>query len=308
MSLKIDGEKCAVCKAYLFQDDDIVYCPECGAPHHRECYNSLGHCGLQELHGTDDQYKKTVELDPDESQDNTINMITCEICGEEYDSSEDKCPSCNAPNISKMGGRFISFDFFGGVPSNTDLGNGVTAEEAKQFVVSNTHRYIPKFLKFKQGKKISWNWLAFLVPSAWLLSRKMYLLGIVTAAVQVALSILTIPFVAATNQLDLSAARNSFEMATLIMDNMSVIGESVLYTATIGSFLNTIISVLLAIFGDYIYRNRVITKVNEIKRNNTIIDEELQKKGGVNFIAAILGYFAVSELPGIIAYAVGLLR
>ena len=60
MSLKTEGVTCARCHAYLFPEDDIVYCPVCGAPHHRECYNELGHCALEELHGTDKQYDKAV--------------------------------------------------------------------------------------------------------------------------------------------------------------------------------------------------------------------------------------------------------
>lgn len=30
--------------------EDIVVCPDCGAPHHRECYQRLGHCALIENH------------------------------------------------------------------------------------------------------------------------------------------------------------------------------------------------------------------------------------------------------------------
>lgn len=307
MSLEIKGEKCAVCSAYLFEEDDVVYCPECGAPHHRECYNSLGHCGLYEFHGTENQYKKP-ETDTEQVNDlSTHATTTCTMCGENYDSDSYSCPSCNAPNISKMGGHIVSIDLMGGVSPKTDLGNGVTAEEAKKFVSTNSHRYIPKFLKFKNGKKASWNWFAFLTPCGWLFSRKMYLLGCIVGAIQVALSMLTIPFAAATNQLDLSAAKNSYEIALIVMDNISLIGENVIYTASIGSFLNTLLAVLLAIFADYIYRNRVISSVSDIKKNGVDIEESFLKKGGVNFIVAVIGYFAVNELPTIIAYAMGLL-
>ena len=49
MSLNTEGVSCVRCHAYLFPEDDIVYCPVCGAPHHRECYNQLGHCALEEM-------------------------------------------------------------------------------------------------------------------------------------------------------------------------------------------------------------------------------------------------------------------
>ena len=52
MNNETERLKCSVCHAYLFDDDDTVYCPVCGAPHHRECYNGLGHCAFEEAHGT----------------------------------------------------------------------------------------------------------------------------------------------------------------------------------------------------------------------------------------------------------------
>ncbi len=307
MSLEIKGEKCAVCSAYLFEEDDIVYCPECGAPHHRDCYNSYGKCGLSQLHGTENQYKK-VEIQQHNTEETKTEMLTtCAVCGEDYNSQLNSCPSCNAPNISRMGGHVFSIDLLGNVPPETDLGNGVKAAEAKKFVATNSHRYIPKFLKFKNGKILSWNWLAFLTPSGWLFSRKMYLLGSIIAAIQIAFSMLTIPLVAATNQLDLSTAKNSYEIALIIIDNISLIGENVLFTATAGSFLNFGLMILCAVFGDYIYRKRVISSISEIKKKDADIDMMFQKKGGVSFIAAIIGYFVVNELPTIIAYAAGLL-
>ena len=59
-------KSCVVCHAYLFEEDDVVYCPECGAPHHRECYINLGRCGLAEAHGTENQYDKLKREEPEE--------------------------------------------------------------------------------------------------------------------------------------------------------------------------------------------------------------------------------------------------
>lgn len=311
MSLKINGEKCAVCKAYLFEEDDVVYCPDCGAPHHRDCYNSIGHCGLEEFHGTENQYKKpepVKEAESREAEPVQSRIITCGMCGEKYETTEDFCPNCNTPNVTRVGGgRFVAFDFLGGVPANTDLGNGVTANEAKKFVASNTHRYIPKFLSFKKGKKASWNWLAFLTPCGWLMSRKMYLLGAVIGALEVAFTLLSVPLTAALNQLDTSSARGSVELANLILENISTIGVTAIYAAAIGGFLSIALSVIIATFGDFIYRNRVISKVSEIKLESDDKAEDYRKKGGVSLLAAVLGYFAVSYLPTIIAYTLGML-
>ena len=304
MSLDIGKEKCAVCGAYLFEEDDVVHCPECGAPHHRECYLSLGHCGLEHLHGTDNQYKKAEPQK--ETEPEVEEQVFCGMCGAKYQATQKSCPNCNAPNMAKMNSHVISFDLMGGVSDDTDLGEGVTAKEAKQFVVGNTHRYLPKFLKFKHGKKASWNWLAFLTPCGWLLSRKMYLLGAIIGAVQVALTMLSLPLNAALSQLDLSQVNGYFEIVNLIRDNISVIGWQSIIAAALGSLLGTLVMVLFGVFGDYIYRNKVISDIAEIKKSDLDQEEAFRKKGGVSFFIGVLGYFAVQELPTIIAYTLGM--
>lgn len=47
---------CPVCSKPLSDPYDVVCCPECGAPHHRECWSNLGRCGYSELHGTSEQW------------------------------------------------------------------------------------------------------------------------------------------------------------------------------------------------------------------------------------------------------------
>ena len=44
------GYRCPVCGKAFAQGDDVVVCPDCGAPHHRECYRSLGRCAYEEKH------------------------------------------------------------------------------------------------------------------------------------------------------------------------------------------------------------------------------------------------------------------
>lgn len=44
--------KCPVCNKQFKEGDDIVVCPECGTPHHRECYEQEEHCFYQDKHYT----------------------------------------------------------------------------------------------------------------------------------------------------------------------------------------------------------------------------------------------------------------
>lgn len=308
MSLNISGEKCVICSAYLFPEDDVVYCPECGAPHHRDCYNSIGRCGLEEYHGTENAYKRPTEQKQEKSESENVRYIVCGMCGEKYDAQENECPNCNTPNITKAGGRFITFDFLGGVPGDTDLGNGVTADEAKQFVASNTHRYIPKFVDFKRGRKVSWNVFAFLTPCGWLMSRKMYLLGGIVGALEIALLLLFMPFANIMNSIVGEEEITYMEYSELILENLSTIGIWALVTAFLCAMAWAALHVLMGLFADRIYRRRVLNTISEIKSQDSENIKLLShKKGGVSIFAGALGMIAVYQLLNIISSFLGLI-
>lgn len=56
-----EGYICPVCNRKFQETDDIVACPECGAPHHRECWKQEGHCRFAADHGTPRQWTRPQE-------------------------------------------------------------------------------------------------------------------------------------------------------------------------------------------------------------------------------------------------------
>ncbi len=305
MSLNDVKEKCALCGAYLFSDDDVVYCPDCGAPHHRDCYNSIGHCALESTHGTESQYQKPQKQDEEAEVKVEADTINCGMCGEAYDKNLNNCPKCNAPNFAKVGGgRFMAFDFMGGVPAEMDLGSGVTAAEAKKFVMTNTQRYIPKFAGFNAGKKTSWNWLAFLFPCGWALSRKMYLLGSILGALQIALTMLSAPLTLALEAYDFSSAQNYMEISQLVaqtvVNDINKIGVWVVAIAAAGVIFNLLLCIITGIFGDLWYKKHAIKTICEIKQNGEDTAVKYIKSGGVNLWLGWLGIMVIEYLPSII--------
>ena len=296
MSL-VKGEKCYACGAYLFEEDDIVVCPDCGAPHHRECYNKIGHCAFEEFHGTENGYKKPQEAP--QVEDVTPKTV-CGMCHKSYDASEDYCPHCNAPNIQKTG-RFFSVDFLGGIDADMDLGDGVKAEEAKRFVRVNTHRFIPLFAKFKMGKKSSWNWLAFLFPGAWFLYRKMYVLGAVFTALQIAFKMLLSPFSDRLYQLGYTG-----DPAQMYQYNISDFGVWVFALAFLSLVLTALLSILCGAFADRLYYKHTIKSVVQIKAESDDLERDFTAKGGTNFILIVAGLMAVNYLQPIIAKLFGI--
>ena len=57
------GCKCASCHKVLKEGDDVVICPECGAPYHRECYAAEGRCVFSAKHGKGFEYVPPEDAD-----------------------------------------------------------------------------------------------------------------------------------------------------------------------------------------------------------------------------------------------------
>lgn len=307
MSLNTEGVSCVRCHAYLFPEDDIVYCPVCGAPHHRECYNQLGHCALEEFHGTDRQYDKVKAREEEQAAaempntgENAEGLITCQMCHEKYDFALNACPKCGAPNIAKAGGSFVNFDFLGGVPADYDIGDGITADEAKRFVAANTPRYIPEFAVLNAKNKLSWNWLAFLFPCGWMLSRKMYKNGIIAGLLTVISSLFYLPFMNAINNLGTTPGETQAQIMQSIYEHLPKMGAAVIAALLAGFVLNIAVRILSALFGDYLYKQYAISSIKTIRAESEDMDYDYRKKGGVNIFLFLLGTMAVQYLPALI--------
>ena len=308
MSLNTEGVSCVRCHAYLFPEDDIVYCPVCGAPHHRECYTQLGHCALEEFHGTDRQYDKVKAREAEQNAaempntgENAEGLITCQMCHEKYDFALNACPKCGAPNIAKAGGSFVNFDFLGGVPADYDIGDGITADEAKRFVAANTPRYIPKFAVLNAKNKLSWNWLAFLFPCGWMLSRKMYKNGIIAGLLTVISSLFYLPFMNAINNLGTTPGETQAQIMQSIYEHLPKMGAAVIAALLAGFVLNIAVRLLSALFGDYLYKQYAISSIKTIRAESEDMDYDYRKKGGVNIFLFLIGTMAVQYLPALIA-------
>lgn len=87
------GLKCPVCGKPFTSDDDIVVCPECGAPYHRACYQQAGHCIYQDKHGTPDAWKPPEEHTEPECEAGKV----CPRCGKKNAQTALFCDQCGQP-------------------------------------------------------------------------------------------------------------------------------------------------------------------------------------------------------------------
>ncbi len=300
MSLKIEGQSCPICHSYLFDEDDVVFCPICGAPHHRDCYKTIGHCGLEGLHGTEQQYDRAKYQNAEESvqKERELNKddMVCPSCLHKLEENTPICPYCGKPRLAG-GFKTFSIDFLGGVPKNCDLGEGVTAGEASEFVAVNTQRYIPKFAKLSRKNKASWNWMAFFFPEAWFFSRKMYKMGALVLSLLVAAQIFLTPMI---KFLDGVVLEDYASYAAYLMENISTLGAMPIILMYASVLITMVIRIISAIFGDYIYKSHAIDKIKGIGKSNLEKYDYFRKYGGVNIIMFIAGAFAVRYLPNIV--------
>ncbi len=121
-----EGEKCSKCGREFRQGDEIVVCPDCGAPYHRACMKELKECVFKDKHGTAEAYKTREEREREsrEAEErkvdgrkelrcsrcgtlNPIDGLFCEVCGTPLKKQIDAQQQQNEQNRQNHAGRGI---------------------------------------------------------------------------------------------------------------------------------------------------------------------------------------------------------
>ncbi len=318
---------CPVCSKPFEQGDDVVVCPECGAPHHRECYENLGHCFHEDKHSDSFSYKgekstnnasSDKSICPECKKENPKGNRLCIYCGADLpsDKKQEEEPPANpfTQNTEKSNSTgpipaspFPGFtvDPMGGIGKDTDVGEGVTAAEAAKFTKNNTPFYVRLFNQIKTFNKSRFSFVGFLFSGAWLLYRKMYKLGGIITAIFAAM-IFAETFIYYTYHNTLYAVTEEF-YSTVQSQGYFL---SSAFFSNLGEFFSSLNGEKLAIFITYYslgiaqiviqfvcglcanrwYYKHSIKKINKIKatcQTRDKINAELETKGGVELPLAI---------------------
>lgn len=307
------GLKCPVCDKEFTENDDVVSCPECGAPHHRECWKSEGHCHFEDTHGTPDQWKKE-----DEEPKKIIETKRCPNCGYENSPFVDHCiscgtPMCNAAQNAKNESqgpkyqefspfRVIRVDNFGGVSANDTI-EEESVEDIAAVVGPNTAYYLPKFNKMSKEKSaIQWNWASFILTPYWLLFRKNYLIGGLLFLFEIIQTI----FVTYIEVVKLSflfpdgySMQNVYDGLQSLLETNSPLTKYI-YLIALFSFISFGLHILFGLLGNYVYMHTCLNRIRNTKElNPTGYKADLRKVGGISFSLACLAYFACYFMPTI---------
>ena len=327
-------EKCPVCERVFQEGDDIVTCPECGTPHHRECYASLGKCVNSDLHSNGFVYKrKEQSSDFSASQEikkapslqnaapsafgNLLNNQGSESEGGQEDIEEKAANAISDAHKFKPGTAFI-FD------KNEKI-DGAPLSDIITAIGANFYKFIGKFRK---NKTVNWNWSAFFFGPYYLLFRKIYGMGTALLSIRFAVSIIVSAIYAGplntlmTMWKDTVASVQTMTNAEYMRSILSAIQDSKALPAYIIVFaVVAVIHISCALFADNIYRKKIVNLVLEadekIEQENSfymgmlsgaedyskskIKKLYLANKGGISVMAPIMAMLIVEIFSDIVS-------
>lgn len=280
---KYENYKCPVCHKQFEKDDDIVTCPECGTPHHRECYKLVGHCVNEGLHKNEysflDAEKPTqsnssqIYYSPDESadeqSDDIVNEAKAQSAHAEEQSNNDEAAQGTQSGFSP----FQTIQLGMGEYAQKGEIDGVSIADIASTIRNNAPRFISKFKQFSEKKKkLSWNWSAFFFGSFYLLFRKMYKQGVAffclaistIIAGEAAILKLAPKYIEAVQSFIGSYDRTNISTAEIekVMSAPDAMNAVKIVYIILGIIL--VLRIIQAVFADYFYKNTVFSIIKNV--------------------------------------------
>ena len=98
---KYIGQPCTSCRAVFKEGDEIVVCPDCGSPYHRDCYKREGKCVNTVLHETGKEWQPQFTAQQPEQRPAGENVQhsserVCSNCGTHNAPDAAYCTGCGA--------------------------------------------------------------------------------------------------------------------------------------------------------------------------------------------------------------------
>lgn len=279
--MDIEKKTCSVCKKPFTRQDEVVVCPECGAYHHKSCYQELGHCYFfdrhEELKKESEQkvQSKPKQEETSSEQGNVCNRcgsinpedgLFCKVCGNSLTGNTEK-----KDDFSNLFPAAISFSPYAGF-SKDETFDGISVEEYARFIGPNTIYFLPRFQSFSKRRFLSFNFCAFLFPSIYFLFRKMIFLGIGYLLLDVA-SVITDVLL-------------YFHATFLLFGNLNLE-----YVSAVLSIITMMLSTVSGIFANLLYYRKAKAAIRKAKAQSSdaaSLQTAISKAGGVSAKIAAL--------------------
>ncbi len=273
--MNYNGEKCFSCGNVFNNEDDVVVCPDCGTPYHRECYKQNGECINHALHENGGSWQREIKEEKSSSEPK-ITAVLCPRCRCINQPDAQSCIKCgypiaeyikvranaenNATSHTTFGGDTANAQYLGFNP-NEDFGGGARLKEITQYVDSNAIYYIPIFKRMKEaGTKISFNLICLFFPYYYFANRKMWLWALLTAAITMLLDIPSLIYL---------IGEEGAAMPIAVMQSISQkINENSHIFKTLVTFsdiLNWFLRIACCLFSNWLYMRHSIRAINKVK-------------------------------------------
>lgn len=321
-----ENMKCALCNEPFKKGDDIVVCPECGAPHHRHCYEAENRCAFESKHkdgfvyrgvqnsendsGTNNNQESGTNEDtvvcPRCKTENPKNMFYCGKCGyplgmqnnanaqQGYNNTQQNNPYGQQPN----GQPFTSpFDPMAGVNPDYMLDDNVSAGEASKFVQKSTQYFMRIFYNIKEFGKSRFNFAAFIFSGGYLLYRKMYKLGTILTAllavflftsVYVEFSGILTDYTEIITALAEKSETASYDIYFNAFTQLDLTSQIILGISMLCSYAQIALQIVVGLKANRWYYHHTVKQISTLKANNEVnVQDAVESKGGVNLALAI---------------------
>ncbi len=314
------ARSCVACGNLFTQEDDVVFCPVCGAPHHRSCWLEEGHCHYEAAHGTDLQWQpKTQEPEettpPKEELEkenepafnglpNGVIVVKCPHCGKFVpgQTTPSTCRNCGM-ELPAVPAPFDAT--FGNEPApdaNTPI-DTATVGKLSRIVMQRRNYYIPRFMALKnQGTKIlSWNWSAFFFTTYWFAYRKCHVWAIFSSLIELIALLFMSPF---SNQTAAVLSGQQFssymEAFHYLMANMNL-ESGVLLLSQVALLILLVRAILFGLLGNFIYKKECLKRAKQLdEMPKEEAAHRVFKLSGVSVFAPILFYYLIGFLETIV--------
>ena len=192
------GHKCAFCNKPFEAGDDVVVCPECGAPYHRSCYQQAGHCVFEEQHGTGFEWKPEPGSEPKEPD------LTCPRCGAPTPADSRFCKQCGAampeagaapqgqaPTSDAERERWTwQMGFMASQFDPAEELDGIPLKDWANFVGRSAPYYLANFKQLAQsGRKVGFSFSALFFGPFYYMFRKMWSWGLIFFGLEMLISL-----------------------------------------------------------------------------------------------------------------------
>lgn len=335
--MRYENEICSGCRKPFCEGEDVVVCPVCATPQHRECWNKTNSCVNGYLHAAGYEWQPEGEAESE--------GLECPYCGRKNAAEALHCEGCGGPLTAQSGADGAPFSgaqadnpfeqyarhanpFMNGVEMNAEerIG-GEAVGDLAIYARRNAGKFMPKFRGFAEsGKKISWNWAAFFLAPYWFFYRKMTRLGLLFLGILLGINLCAAPalgrelepyYLAANEFYELAGDSESTEEQQLAAYNeVTAVGsrafkscvKNPVIIASGAAFV--LLHAAAALVADGSYYKKALRDMHILRENapnDGLFRSMLLRVGGVSplgFVAGMFGYNALFRLLMMLAESI----